>query len=480
MARLQDIFVPIIEAKVPLKMEEIINETHHLTNIKKEQIEFRIIKWISQNQTFSLKEGIVVKVTKKQKDWETFTEIEDLGRLNNLKGYFAEDKAETILEQSFLKDFIFRNPKFKIGNHKKEKELADFVISFFDTLIIVQCKNKKETDNMNRYIRKTVGEATEQLSSSYNRLLNPQLEITLENKRQGRIILNKKEIKKVFTLIILEENYPIANYNLAKEIIPDIDSYKFKPQIINSNDLFNLLKLLDTPTDFFNYLNEREKVVTNSAYKYHNEKELFALYLQSDRKITLFDHIENPSLIMLDGSFSEELDHGELNKKFNQKIRLDKNSYFIDMMLDEMHTTDSKDYLLIMEEFVKLHRFQRRVIGDSIVEKAFEVAKRSKKMGWRCIQNPNNVSMGFVFVISDLPRDKARVLLNNASTSAKYKMKWDKVIGIGTTPPGVEGHYFDFLYEDREYVYPDENMENYVKFFWGELQYSQVDELPQK
>ncbi len=475
MARLQDIFVSLIESRVPIKIDEIVNETHKLTNVEKEKIDFRIRKWASKNEDFSLKDDIIVKLVKEQKDWETFTKQEELGKLNNLKGEFAEDKAENILEQSFLSDFIFRNPKFKTG--KSEKELADFVISFFDTLIIVQCKNKKETDNLDKYIRKTVGEAAEQLNSSYNRLLNPKFEITLENKRQGKIILNKADIKKVFTLVILEENYPIANYNLSKEIVPKIDSYKFKPQILNSNDLFNLLRLLDTPIDFFNYLEEREKVVTNSAYKYHNEKELFALYLQSDRKIEILNRIENPSLIMLDGSFSEELDWGELNEKLNQKKKLDRNSYFIDLMLDEMHMTDSKDYLLIMEEFAKLHRFQRRIIGDLIVEKAFEVAKRDKKMGWRCAQNPNSKDMGFVFVISDLPRDKARILLNNASTSAKYKMNWKKVIGVGTTPPGFEGHYFDFLYDDREYIYPDKNMEKFVISFWGEPNHSRVNEF---
>jgi hypothetical protein len=473
--RLQDIFVPIIESKAPVEVEKIITETQSLCNVEKEKIEFRLKKWLTQNSTFSLKGNTVFKLQKEQKDWETFTEPENLGRLNNLKGDYAEDKAENILERSFLKDFIFRNPKFKSG--KSEKELADFVISFFETLIIIQCKNKKETPNLERYIRKTVGEATEQLSSSYNRLLNPQFEITLNNKRQGEIVLNKSDIKKVITLVILEENYPIANYYLAKEILPEIESYNFKPQILNSNDLFNLLKLLDTPVDFFNYLEEREKVVTNSAYKYHDEKELFALYLQSDRKIKIFDEIESPSLIMFDGSFSEDLDEGKLNKKLNQKIKLDRNSYFIDMMLDEMHMTDSKYYLLVMEEFSKLHRFQRRVIGDSIVKKAFEVAKRDKKIGWRCSQNPNNKEIGFVFVISDLPRDKARILLNNASTSAKYKMKWKKVIGVGTTPPGFEGHYFDFLYDDREYIYPDENMEKFEKSFWGEPKHSRYNEF---
>lgn len=476
MSRLQDIFIPIIESRAPVHIGEMITEVNNLTNVEKEKIEFRLKKWLSQNDNFSLKDNLIVKTVKEQKEWETFTKPEDLGKLNNLKGDYAEDKAESILEQSFLKDFIFRNPKFKSGN--SEKELADFVISFFDTLIIVQCKNKKETSDIDKYVRKTVGEATEQLSSSYNRLLNPQFEITLKNKRRGEIVLNKSDIKKVITLVILEENYPIANYNLAKEIIPKIDSYKFKPQVLNSNDLFNLLKLLDTPVDFFNYLEEREKVVTNSAYKYHDEKELFALYLQSDRQIKIFDDIENPSLIMLDGSFSEELDEGELNKKLKQKIKLDRNSYFIDMMLDEMHTTESKDYLLIMEEFSKLHRFQRRVLGDSIVKKAFEVAKRDKKMGWRCAQNPNNENIGFVFVISNLPRDKARILLNNASTSAKYKMKWEKVIGIGTTPHGFEGHYFDFLYDDRKYIYPDENMEKFEKSFWGEPKHSRVNEFP--
>lgn len=399
-----------------------------------------------------------------------------LGDLKNKKGKIAESKSKEYIEQSFLKDFIFLNPKYKSGS--SEKELADLILVYFDTLIIIQCKSKEYTKDIEKYIRKTVKEACNQLRSSFNRLMNPQFNVEFDNIRRGKIKWDYSKIKKIHSLVILEQDYPIASYNLAVSIYPEIKSLKFTPQIFDLNDLKYLMRLLNTPSDFFKYIEEREKIVTNPAYKMHSEKELLGFYLSNNREITIFEEYPETSLIMFDGSFSEAMDKGDLAEKLRRKIGLDKDSYFIDKILDEMHTTKSQEYLMIMEELVKLNRFERRVLGKVALEKAFEVAKRNPKRGWRFIIHPSKKDVGFVFVFSDLPRENAKILLQNASFSAKYRMKLKKVIGISMPAPSLGITYFDFLYDDREYTYPDKKMEEAVSKIWGKEITSHEDEFP--
>jgi hypothetical protein len=399
----------------------------------------------------------------------------EFGNSKNKKGKYAEIKSREYIEHSFLKDFVFFTPKFKSGF--SEKELSDLILIYFDTLIIVHCKSKEYTDDIERYIRKTVKEACDQLKSTFNRLTNPQFNIKFNNIRRGDVKWDLSKIKKIYSLIILEQDYPIANYNLATSIYPEIKSLKFTPQIFDLNDLKYLMHLLDTPSDFFNYVEEREKIVTNPAYEMHSEKELFGFYLSNNRQINIFEEYPEVSLVMFDGSFSEAMDSGDLAKKLKKKMELDKDSYFIDKILNEMHTTRSPEYLLLMEEIVKLNRFERRILGNAAVEKAFEVSKRNPKRGWRFVIHPSNKEIGFVFVFSDLPRENAKILLQNASCSAKYKMKLKKVIGISMPAPSLGKTYFDFLYDDREYIYPDQNMEEVIVKIWGNEKISHEEEF---
>jgi len=411
----------------------------------------------------------------KTKNKEINHKSKDFGDSKNEKGKFTEIKSKRYIEQSFLQDFIFLNPKFKSGS--SEKELADLILVYFDTLIIIHCKSKENTEDIDKYIRKTIKEACDQLKSSYNRLNNPQFNIEFSNLRRGNIKWDVSKIKTVYTLIILEQKYPIANYNLAVSIFPEIMTLKFTPQIFDLNDLKHLMCLLDTPSDFLKYLKEREKIVTNSSYQMHDEKELFGFYLSNNRNITIFEEHPQLSYLILDG-FSNALNKGDLAKKLKQKLILDKKSYFIDKIIDEMHTTQSPHYIMILEEFAKLDRFERRIIGKSALDKAFEVEKKESRKGWRFLIHPSKKDVGFVFVFSDLPRENSKILLQNASFSAKYNYKLKKVIGVAMPIPSLKVIYFDFLYDDREYVYPDKDMEDAVKKLWGKEQISHEEEFP--
>src|SRR3989344_1399513 len=98
------------------------------------------------------------------------TKSKEFGNSKNEKGRVAENKSKEYIEQSFLKDFIFSNHKFKSGS--SEKELADMILVYFDTLIIKQCKSKEDTNDIKKHIRRNVKEACDQLTSCFNRLTN--------------------------------------------------------------------------------------------------------------------------------------------------------------------------------------------------------------------------------------------------------------------------------------------------------------------
>ena len=378
----------------------------------------------------------------------------------------SEKKVTACVTQSFLSDFVFENPKFPkplSGN----KELADLVIVYFDILLIIQVKSIAFKSKLERYIRKTVQDSCEQLDASYNRLVKSNVPITLHNALRGEIQLEKNQIKKVYAIVILEEDFPIANYNLAVSLFPKIYGYEFTPQIFNLNDLQSIMYILNTPRDFFDYIDQRAKIVTNKAYDLHDEKELFSAYMAMNKTLApLVQKSTGANLFNLSG-FSELFDK-KITKQLHERFKLDKESFFIDEILKMLHTSADSEYLQIVQELDKLNRLERRMLGKAALEKARAIDNSERPYNYRFIQIPNN-DTGFVFAFPKSEYDdrkKHRRSLFVLCNTAQYARKLRKIIGFLMPPAQSRHFYIDALYLESELV-DNPTMDEYATSFWS-------------
>jgi len=153
---------------------------------------------------------------------------------------------------------------------KENVELSDLLILYFDTLLIIHVKsimqgqliieyynglltNDKKSDfevELKRYVKKSILHGCKQIKATYNRMTDPKGDkpIILHNDRRGQLEWKPKNIKRIYTILICEEEVPIVNFNLGRSLFPEIDSYKFTPIIFNSQDLLYILDILDTPS----------------------------------------------------------------------------------------------------------------------------------------------------------------------------------------------------------------------------------------
>src|SRR5437588_12872813 len=81
-------------------------------------------------------------------------------------GIYEEKWAQWFLEQSFFRDFIYRNPRGK----KKGTELADALVLFDDVALLVQVKAQCGNHDPVAWATEKLMEALKQLKTTHEQL----------------------------------------------------------------------------------------------------------------------------------------------------------------------------------------------------------------------------------------------------------------------------------------------------------------------
>ena len=307
------------------------------------------------------------------------------------KGNKGEDFVNSVLIKSFLKHWVYINPKDEDGN---KKELCDALIIFRDSIIIISVKNYNFSGKYERYFKRTIGKAVKQICGVERKLFNN--DIQLLNPQGEKIIFPKKKIKNISRLIInLGEDvrfYPSNKETKSDKFVTILDKYSFQ----------TITRGLDTIPDFIDYLTKREEVFIDKnvvilpkdefdwnekdSQQYHKycqenlnflqqgsiiisgtECDLLAKFLEFNRKFPnqISDKNYNGIYAVMDGAWEDFLARDQVKKK----RELDKNSYFIDQLVDSnLSEKPNKNFKILSEELLSNNRFERRNLSNVFLD----------------------------------------------------------------------------------------------------------------
>lgn len=354
--------------------------------------------------------------------WLYFVNMRD-----KLRGYKKfEGDVKNVLLKTFIYDIIFLNPII----NGSSKEFSDILIKFFGSDIIIQCKESSLTDT-DRLIKKTLVSGLEQLNTSFNRAIAKKVKLSMLNSNNHYTDYNFSEVVDIYPLLIINKKPDFFSYDTLKNKYPFLNKLNFFPVIITYHELEYVLNELDTPTDFFRYLKEREKALKTGKILFKDEIQLFSFYLINKKsfELEILSELEKP--IKLENT-QQIYQQDKLYLLYLKKREDDKVSYEIDEFIKHMYLSDQPNYLEIAKELSKLDRNDRRFLAQQASKKR-DQSVNEKRDSWRMVQLTNKADICFVFYFTNqTEKDTANFLFNLCAT-AQYRTSAKKVLGLAQT-----------------------------------------------
>ena len=356
----------------------------------------------------------------------------------HLSGINIEQEIQEVLRMGMLSDFVFENPK------KDGKERCDVIILFDTTIVIFQIKS---TSKPEKHSQKIIDEGIKQLNGAYRFIKRGGL-TELENERQGKINLKIEQIKHVLGIVV-----PSAGDCEYYGSTLRTNRNGCFVHLIDDVNLKEIIKNLDTPPDFIEYLIKREKFLTDYPNVLASELDLLGIFISYGHSFRLPNGPKPPDKIYLTGFWIDESEN--IKKIIEERDENNKISYFYDYILDQVHLSEEPDYIKGATEMSKFNRLERRAIGQKIYDL------------WRSSININNDTSGgvnfrntdtvFYILFSKLGPYKRQDKLIYLASKAKYKLKAKKVIGIATeiqlNNPLSKPYSFNFFVLESSWKY---------------------------
>jgi hypothetical protein len=373
-----------------------------------------------------------------------------------LKGDIGEDFVNQIAYKSLLKYWCYPGPK---DEHGDKKEICDLLVLFKDICIIISVKNYDFDGDYDRYNRKTIEKALKQISGAERKLFNFPREIYIKHPEKYLEKFEKSKYSKVYRIIVnLGEGVDI--YNPAH--ITEGGNFV---TIFNKDTLETILGELDTISDFTEYLTTRENFLQPKSQIQWlcEEKDIFAAYLGHGRKFPEEFTSNNFDLLIVNFEGEWNRFREENKGQLEEKKALDKDSYFLDELVERELTKLPKGDL-IAQELLTLDRFQRRIFvnlfyefyGLHNTEIKMATAHRYFELGEYGVvffyYSPDFVSTPF-------PDNALHAAIIGHSLQSNYSKK--KMLGFGTTH---EMQQFKFQYIQYDKPLESQEIEPVQKF----------------
>ena len=364
--------------------------------------------------------------------------------MNMNLGHTAEDLVEFLCSRSFLADFTFRSPKYTKASGQ-EKEAADVLVVFRNTLLAIQVKTKAvrmpngqispvEGARLSRKLEDTFW----QFRALVEALNNPEFN-SFENGRGIRVKFDKQKITNLVLVIVFE---PVSKDHPERPVVleaPFLQEADLPVHLFTLGQFSLLLTLADTLPDFLFYLDARwalrwEKLVPPNA----DPMDEWAFITFERKKVGAA--LEHRRFVNPTGAASRHrvsIEH--LEKK-------EKHSYFIDELIQGLYLTLDSEipihpklvfvedpnsfgaYQLMIPHLANLDRSERRVLVEFLFDRA--KACRSKELSFRCFKFSEGSGEAFVVLASKAERKLRQVELQNVMRGAAFKLRAATVLGI--------------------------------------------------
>lgn len=308
------------------------------------------------------------------------------------KGNLGEEYVNQLAYKSYLKYWCYPGPQDEYGDRK---EIVDLLILFKSTCLLISVKNYEFKGRYDKYFRKTLAKATDQLYGAERKLFKSDRPIFLKHPDREIEEFHPLQYGDIHRIIVnLGEEvqyYPFNTTTKGSQFVHVFDKAAFQ----------RIIEELDTLPDLVDYLGKRAEIFTakkafmlpgeeyafdsETAKQFFNrdpendpmqvpefifsgsESDLLATFLRNDRAFhDSFSSKEfNGAYIQLDGAWDEY----QQIKKVKLKKEQDTISYFVDQfVLNEILPVGTMDTKELAIEMLSLNRFYRRVVAKSFFE----------------------------------------------------------------------------------------------------------------
>lgn len=209
-------------------------------------------------------------------------------KFNLHKGRVLEDRTLTLFKNLFGSSASYYNKIYENQNLINEHDL---VILYKETLLIVECKDKKiqkclrdyakSFDRIKSGFKDSIQEGYEQAQRLKDLVLSQEITKLYDKKRRNILTIDRRRIKNIECIIVTQENEGILAVNL--NLLLKKEPTHAYPYCINFNNLTQLIEFKDfiklSKNKFLGYLKER-KLLHEKAYT-DDELEMWGYFLKN-------------------------------------------------------------------------------------------------------------------------------------------------------------------------------------------------------
>jgi hypothetical protein len=360
-------------------------------------------------------------------------------------GKSIEDIIENLCHRSFFADFTIRSPKYyKSGG--LEKEAADLLVVFNETLLAIQIKSKdvstSTTPNQVERDRlsKTVEGAIRQFRALTEAWNNPAFN-SFVNGRGVEVPFDRSCIKNIVWVVVLapiwdDDNISAPRLRFNNTCYPD---GPIAVHLFTLEQFSLLLTMLNTLPDFLVFLDAR--------WLLHGEKLIPADSDPVD-EWALITFERKRFIGIVDNRICTDIS-GLLNRhqiSVERLERQEKPSYFVDRLIEMLckaigsrepvdprfnllaEPNSLKGYSMTIPYFAMLNRDQRSRLVEFLMNRVMECEK--KGVGFRAFKFDDHSTEAYLVLAVRAAREERRIGLVNIARGVGFKLKVKTVIGI--------------------------------------------------
>ena len=399
-----------------------------------------------------------------------------------------------LCDQAFMKLWVYPNVYYETG-----KEFCDCLIIFENNILIFSVKDYKYSGRTqdiawNRWKHKTVDGCIKQINGAEKELLNHPNNLYIDSKCQHKLPIkfDTRNIK-IYRFIValgFSQDLGILYSDKQTEVDENIGICRLPKNkiyhILDSTNYELIFSELNTINDFIDFYKEKENVISElETLEYYGESTLLALYYENMDKIgnhrILPENFKEKQFLVKDDLWKNIIN----NLQYLYKYKEDKKSYIVDRLIEKSIFYEQHNQLIgnidvqnddsAIKEFAKLTRFQRRTIGDTILElykKAFTL-QLGERYARYMLEN-NSTAFVFIVVLYDNKskeqsfRESLRNMLDVACGCLKNKISTlEKIVGLAFIPDELNFS----LGEDYILLKCENWNENDIKYYEDQNQY---------
>jgi hypothetical protein len=342
--------------------------------------------------------------------------------------------------------WTFPNPKYK------SEEICDALLIWGDVVFIIQVKTRKGIKSDGEWAKYKIKEEKERILRWVQRLKKEE-SIILRNKYR-EIVFPREEIKWYYGLVVL--NHVSDPYDANEFLKEDSSEQELAIQAISLVDIYNLMKYINTPWDFVNYLESRYRLSQKTSIKVHEEGNNFGQNLSrmfheakediGEEHADKWDKFMDITIKAVNGDFQEG----------DPDLRRYASSFLIDSVIGGVLYKAQRDKhgnciindefkLLIksVEKLTEMNRLIRSFWGERFLIEA-EKALASGETEYVTGQSPGR-KMAYGFVATDKLNDERVALIKSVAREALVKNDKREGVIVAASPANIFATYQMFI-----------------------------------